>query len=1509
MPSNFPKWNRHIPCRILHFCTGTVASLFFIANAFAQTAPTCATTPEGLISWWPAEGNADDVAGTNNGTLENGVTFAPGEVGEAFSFNGNYQHVQIADSPSLRPASTTIECWFNLSNVVQSGGYMNLMSKPVGPLYHDSFAFWLEAGTLNGAVGSSGVEGPYLIYPFTQIPGVWHHAAFTFDSATETQALYLDGAVVASGAANLQIGYDTNSVLIGCDSDYGTIDQPFDGRIDEVSLYDRALTSAEIAAIYNAGSAGKCGVTLTIVVQPQSQTVSPGGTASFSVAANGAPPLGFQWRFDGTNIASATNDTLTLTDVKTTESGYYSVIVTDPSGSTTSSNAVLYVNSAPGCEPAPEGLISWWPAEGNADDIAGTNNGTLENGVTFAPGEVGQAFSFNGFDQYVQIPDSPSLRPASVTLECWFNANSTVMNGNLMGKPAGTGYYDSYDMWLSTGYLNGVVGSSSNLATYVTNAFTPVPGTWYHAAYTFNADTGLQVLYLNGEVIATGNAGLQIGYDSHPVLIGSEFDFGSLDLAFNGSIDEASIYNGALTSAQIAAIYHAGSEGKCGLPPKIIVQPHSESPEPGGTATFSVTASGTPPLDYQWRYYSTMLAGATNSTLVLTNVQSANEGSYSVVISNAFGSVTSYVAALAEGEAASIVVQPESQEVVQGASVSFSVGVKGAQPFSYQWSLNGTPLAQATNYILIPTNVQPANAGDYAVTVTSPYGTVVSSNAVLTIEVKPIIATQPQSQTVALGSNVTLSVGVAGGASSLPAVTSGTMQLWLKADEGVVTNSSGQVSEWQDQSGNTNDAFQSNTNYQPLLVYPAGIGGRAALRFNGTPGNINDLAGSGDVGVTNAMTSFVLVDEFSTLLYQNMVWLIGVPATVYGASRSDVAYQTLRTFTTWAYGFQAPFVVPTNTYRIWTDRVDTNLTTVELFDTSESGSTNWTGPMPEASPPAPGYYVGGIDPSLMYVSGWNLNGDIAEWLVYKGSLSDADRLAVLGYLQQKYYSTGETNGDSFQWKFDGTNIAGGTNATLTLTNYEPAEAGTYTVTVTDPAGSTTSSNAVLTTLDQSTIEVVATSTSGGVSVVVPINLIAQGTESGVGLSLDFDPSVLTFTGAALGSGASGGTLLVNTNQAASGRLGLGMALATGVFSPGAQDVFDVSFQVAFLTNATSTTLTFGNSPATEQVSDSGAEPVPAVFLPGVVSISPALIAGDVSPRPNGDEVVTIDDWIQEGRFVAGLDIVSNGPEYQRADCAPRGAPSGGPITVADWVQVGRYAVGLDPVTPASGPTSPISQMAIPKHPIKTSLPRLVSLAPLPQGAAADTVAVELAAQGDESALQFSVTFNPAMIQFVNASLGSGAQGGALIQNTNQAASGNVGFVVGLISPATFAAGPQQLIKLNFAPVGYSNTTAIVFGDTPIPRQLVDSASEVLPAAYENAALAVGGLVWPPLSISQAGNNIVLSWPSSSAGFVLQAASSLNGYWADVVATPAASGGSLVVTAPISTNTVYYRLKY
>ena len=159
----------------------------------------------------------------------------------------------------------------------------------------------------------------------------------------------------------------------------------FNGLIDEASIYNRALTASEIQAIYAVGSEGKCSaVPPTIIVSPTNQTVVVGKTASFSVMASGTSPLSYQWQLQWDEHCRGNQYDPDFDQRATRQAGSYAVTVTNLYGSILSSNAVLTVNPVPPCVPASSGLISWWPGEGNANDVAGANNGTLMNGVGFA---------------------------------------------------------------------------------------------------------------------------------------------------------------------------------------------------------------------------------------------------------------------------------------------------------------------------------------------------------------------------------------------------------------------------------------------------------------------------------------------------------------------------------------------------------------------------------------------------------------------------------------------------------------------------------------------------------------------------------------------------------------------------------------------------------------------------------------------------------------------------------------------------------------------------------------------------------------------------------------------------------------------------------------------------------------------------------------------------------------------------------------------------------------------
>jgi hypothetical protein len=177
------------------------------------------------------------------------------------------------------------------------------------------------------------------------------------------------------------------------------------------------------------------------------------------------------------------------------------------------------------------------------------------------------------------------------------------------------------------------------------------------------------------------------------------------------------------------------------VPPGIATQPSNLVVTVGNTATFTVGATGTP-LAYRWWFNATNDLLATNSTLVITNVQMSQAGDYTVVVTNTFGTVTSEVAVLTVNAQVppSITNQPASQLVAVGHAATFIVGAAGSDPLAYRWWFNATNDLLATNSTLVVTNVQFSHAGNYTVLVTNRFGSVTSAVAVLTVDAAGVTA-------------------------------------------------------------------------------------------------------------------------------------------------------------------------------------------------------------------------------------------------------------------------------------------------------------------------------------------------------------------------------------------------------------------------------------------------------------------------------------------------------------------------------------------------------------------------------------------------------------------------------------------------------------------------------------------------------------------------------------------------------------------------------------------------
>lgn len=217
----------------------------------------------------------------------------------------------------------------------------------------------------------------------------------------------------------------------------------------------------------------------------------------------------------------------------------------------------------------------------------------------------------------------------------------------------------------------------------------------------------------------------------------------------------------------------AGATGKVELsigtfgatPPNIVTQPVGLALSAGMEAYLRVEATGSGPLLYQWYQNGVASPFGTSSSFVIANGKAADAGTYYVVVSNSWGTATSNSVAVtfpstpAQGPV--ITEQPGPQNVTLGGGTQFSVKATGEGTITYQWHLNGAPIAGATNATLIISKAKSSDLGTYTVVVTDAKGSVTSNSVELRLLENanpPQITEQPKSQTVTVGSNVTFQV-------------------------------------------------------------------------------------------------------------------------------------------------------------------------------------------------------------------------------------------------------------------------------------------------------------------------------------------------------------------------------------------------------------------------------------------------------------------------------------------------------------------------------------------------------------------------------------------------------------------------------------------------------------------------------------------------------------------------------------------------------------------------------
>jgi hypothetical protein len=408
-----------------------------------------------------------------------------------------------------------------------------------------------------------------------------------------------------------------------------------------------------------------------ITIQPTNQLVQAGATTTLRVAARSGIPLSYQWHFQGSPINLATNSSLVLTNFQTTSVGLYDVLVANAAGAVESQTVSVQIASG--------GTNSVHDKFGDSVDLAGPTSTVQSVHVDSGGGDsrgfsVSQTFSTVGATKELGEP-SPCGQAGGASQWYVYTAQA---NGTLTLSTAGSTFNT---------ILGAYTGSGVNFAS-----LTPVA-----CGYTTNYQVnGQPTLVIPG------------------VLAGTRFF-----IVVDG-------YLGASGMAQL----HIG----LGAPPSLVSPPASQLVAPGSNIVFNVQAVGSTNFAYQWRLNGLNIAGATNAALPVTNAHPANVGSYTVVVSNVVGVVTSAPPAVLKLQVSPVfTLQPLGQTVTNQQKTAFNTTVVGLGPLHYQWFFDGAPIARATNNSYGLPAAQFTNQGSYTLVVTNSAGAITSSVANLVV--------------------------------------------------------------------------------------------------------------------------------------------------------------------------------------------------------------------------------------------------------------------------------------------------------------------------------------------------------------------------------------------------------------------------------------------------------------------------------------------------------------------------------------------------------------------------------------------------------------------------------------------------------------------------------------------------------------------------------------------------------------------------------------------------------
>ena len=478
-----------------------------------------------------------------------------------------------------------------------------------------------------------------------------------------------------------------------------------------------------------------------ITGQPQSATATAGQSAQFTVTATGTS-LAYQWRFNASPIGGATTSALSLSALQSSQTGSYSVVITNAAGSITSGNAILTIVYSLSISGMGSGSVGVSPSQATY-----TSNTVVT--VTATPSAGKRFLNWAGDATGTSNPLGVAMNANESIIAVFSDGVTDLIVDNSDAAATFTGSWTS-----STGttpfygtnytFANTVTGSATSTATYRPTFYAAGRYdvyVWYtssanratNAPFTIQHNGTQDSLTFDESVNGANVNG------ANWTLLASEKQFatGTNDYVYFANNAQASkVAMGDAIKWTYSAIQNA---------PVVTNQPQSVTINSGQNATFTAAASGES-LSWSWFKNSSPVSnggniiGATSTSLTIIGASQTDAGTYTAVASNVLGTATSSGANLTVYNPPAITSQPQSDTSLQGQSVFFTVSATGTAPLTYRWQKNSANLSDSSNIsgstaaALTIRAAGPSDVASYSVIVSNITGvTVTSSAATLTI--------------------------------------------------------------------------------------------------------------------------------------------------------------------------------------------------------------------------------------------------------------------------------------------------------------------------------------------------------------------------------------------------------------------------------------------------------------------------------------------------------------------------------------------------------------------------------------------------------------------------------------------------------------------------------------------------------------------------------------------------------------------------------------------------------